>query len=58
MGDVHRRDAERLLDPPELELHGLAKLEVERPQRLVHEQDAGRMGDGPGQRHALLLSPG
>ena len=46
------------MQPPDLELHMLAQLPVERPEGLV-EQKHGRLDDhGAGKRHALLLAAG
>ena len=56
--DVHGGDRQLLLDLPQLELHGLAHLEVERSQRLVHQQHLRRECDGAGQRDPLLLTAG
>ena len=38
MGHVDERDPDRLLDPLQLDLQGLAHLQVERSQRLVEQQ--------------------
>ena len=43
---------------PDLELHVLAQLLVERAERLVHQQDVGLDHHGAGERHALLLAAG
>ncbi len=41
----------------QLDLHVLAQLLVERPQRLVHQYQLGFEHQGPRQGHALLLPP-
>ena len=43
VGHVDERDADLALDALELDLHLLAQLEVERAERLVEEQDGGRL---------------
>ncbi len=58
MGDEERRDAEFLLEPPDLLAQGQAHLGVEGGQRLVEQQHARAQGEGPGQRDALLLAAG
>jgi hypothetical protein len=58
MGDVDRGDADRAVDVLELGPHFLAQLRIEVRQRLVEQQDLGRIGDGAGERHALLLPAG
>ena len=40
----------------DLVLHGLAQLLVQRPQRLVHQDQLGLEHQRPGQRHPLLLA--
>ena len=55
---VNRGPAMRLVQAAQFELHRLAQLAVERPQRLVHQQHVGLDDEGPGERHALLLSTG
>ena len=47
---------ERPLELAELRAHGLAERAVERPERLVHQEDAGAEDERPGQRHPLLLA--
>ncbi len=54
--DVDERDADRLLDVLELDLHLLAQLEVERAERLVQQQHAGPVDERAGERDALALS--
>ena len=58
VGDVHRRDAQRLLDAANLGAHGYAQLGVQVGQRLVKEQHARLHHQGAGQGHALLLAAG
>ena len=58
VGDVDEGDADLGLDPLQLELHLLAQLEVERAERLVEEQHARMVDQGPRQRDALLLAAG
>src|SRR4029079_4680147 len=56
VGHVDERDPDLLLDPLELDLHLLAELQVEGPERLVEEQD-GRPGDqGAGEGDALCVA--
>ena len=54
--DVDEGDADLALDPLELDLHLLAELEVERPQRLVQQQHLGAVDDRPGERDPLALA--
>jgi hypothetical protein len=58
VGDVDEGDADLALNPLELELHHLAKLEVERTERFVQQQRAGIVHQRAGQRHTLLLPAG
>ena len=58
VGDVDRGHAELLVQVPQLDLHVVAQLLVERRQRLVHQQDPRLEDDGPGERHPLLLAAG
>src|SRR5207247_4419181 len=53
---VDECDAELLVDAPELHLHALAELQVERAERLVQEQDARRVDDRARQGDALALA--
>ena len=55
---VDERDAELVLNPLEEELHLLAKLEIERTERLVQQQHSRPAHECPGQRDALLLASG
>ena len=55
MRDVDERDADRLLDVLELDLHLLAELQVERAQRLVEQQHAGSVDERARQGDALPL---
>ena len=54
--DEHEGDADRLLQPAQLDLHLLAQLLVERRQRLVEQQHLRPHHQRPGQRHALALA--
>ena len=56
VGDEHERDADRVLDRLELDLHLLAELEVERAERLVEQQHARLVDQRPGERHPLTLA--
>ena len=47
-----------VLQPHQLELHGLAQLGVERRQRLVQQQHPRPLDQGAGQSHALALAAG
>ena len=61
MRDVDERGADLAhfpLDADELDLLLLAKLEVERTQRLVEQQDARAVDERPGERDPLALSAG
>ena len=58
VGHVDERDADLLLDRLELDLHLLAELEVERPERLVEQQHARAVDERPGERDALALAAG
>ena len=58
VGDEDERDPDLPLDPLELDLHGLAQLEVEGGQRLVQQQRAGQVDQRPGQGDTLLLAAG
>ena len=55
MRDVDRRDAELLLDAPDLGAQRHAQLGVEVRERLVEEEDARLDGHGARQGNALLL---
>ena len=44
------------LDPLELDLELASELEVERPERLVEQQDRRLADERPGERDALLLA--
>ena len=54
--DVHERDADLVVDRVELEKHVLAKLQVERGERLVKKQHLGPVNEGARNRDALLLT--
>ncbi len=56
VGHVHERDPDLGLDALELDLELAAKLEVERTERLVEEQDVGPVHERPGEGDALLLA--
>ena len=56
MRDEDERDAELPLDLDELALHLLAKLQVERRERLVEEQHFRLVDDGARDGDALLLA--
>ena len=58
MGHIDKGDVCLLLDALELNLHGLAQLEVKGAQGLVEQQHVGLVGQGPGNGNALLLSAG
>ena len=49
---------DRPLDVLELELHLLAQLQIERPERLVEQQHARPVDQGACERHALALAAG
>ena len=54
MGDEQHRLALRLPDLQQQLLHEPAGLVVERPERLVEQEDGGVVGQRPRDRHALL----
>ena len=54
--DVHERDADLIVDRVELKEHVLAKLQVERSERLVKEQHLRTVDEGARDRDALLLA--
>ena len=56
--DVDDRHAKPLMDVPDLQLHVLAQLLVERAQGLIHEHQRRLEDEGARQRDALLLTPG
>ena len=56
VGHVHERDPDLALELLELELHVVAERAVQGAQRLVQEQHAGMVDQGPGERDALLLA--
>ncbi len=58
MGHEDEGDPGIPLDALELELHGLAQLEVQRGERLVQQQSGRPVDQGPGERNPLLLSAG
>ena len=54
--DVNRRDAEFVVQPPDLKAHFFAQIGVEIGERFVEQQHSRLDDDGAGQGHALLLS--
>ena len=56
--DDGRRRAQFAVDPRNRLQHQNARVHVERPGRLVAQQHGRVLGDGPGDRHALLLAAG
>ncbi len=56
VGDVDEGDPDLRLDRLQLDLHLLAKLQVQRAQRLVQQQHAGTVHQGARQRHPLPLA--
>src|SRR6185503_11775287 len=58
VGHVDERDPHLALERLELELHLLAELEVERPERLVEQEDGRAVHERAGQGDALLLPTG
>ena len=56
MGYEDEGDAEFLPDLLEFVAHGLAQFQIQCGQRLVQQQHLGFRGQGPGQRHPLLLA--
>src|SRR6516162_2387615 len=50
---VKERDPDRVLNPLELDLHLLAQLQVQGPERLVEQQYARAVHDRPGQGDSL-----
>jgi hypothetical protein len=67
IGDHHRlglvvrhvegRDAELLVEPPDLEAHLLPEVRVQVGERLVEQEDLGLDDQGARHRHPLLLPP-
>ena len=58
MGDEDHGGAGLAADAHEFVLHPLAGHLVEGAERFVHQQQAGALGQGPGDRHALLHAAG
>ena len=58
VGDEDEGDAELALQGFQFELHLLAQLEVERPERFVQQQDARLVDQCPGDGDALALAAG
>jgi hypothetical protein len=56
VGDEDHRHAELAMQAPDLELHLLAQLLVERRERLVHQHDARLEHERARERDALLLA--
>jgi hypothetical protein len=56
VGDEDERDPELLLQRLQLDLHPLAELQVERPERLVEEQHFRAVDERASERHALPLA--
>ncbi len=54
VGDDDRRDAEPLLKTAQFRLHAVAQTLVERPERLVEQQQLRFDDQRPGQRYPLL----
>ena len=58
VGHEDEGDADLALDALQLELHGLAELEVQRAERLVEQQGARIVHESPRERDPLLLTTG
>ena len=58
MGHVQPGDAHLLEQAAEVEGEAVVQLAVERAERLVQQEQAGRRGERPGQRHPLRLAAG
>ena len=58
VGGHQRGDALGLHHPAQQRHHRQARLGVQLPGRLVGDQQPGRAGQGPGDRHPLLLAAG
>ena len=56
MGHVQDGEAERPLDPFDLELHLIAQLPVEGAEWLIHQEHRRPEHEGPGQGDSLLLA--
>ena len=56
--DIDRRDPELTLNPDQFKLHGLAQLQIECSERLIHQQDFGWKGERARERDALALAAG
>ena len=52
---IDERAAKAPVECAKFELHLLAKLEIERPERFVEQEDVRAVHDGACQRNALLL---
>ncbi len=55
VGHVDKGNIDLVLNSPQFDLHGLPKLSVQGPQRLVQKQYLGAQHQGPRQGDALLL---
>ena len=58
VGDVEDGDAEPAVEALDFQLHLVAQLPVERAERLVHQDDRGRIHHTARQRDPLLLAAG
>ena len=58
VGDEHDRLLEFLLKPEEFVLQAVAGDGVDRPERLVHQQDVGVRTQGPRHANTLGLAAG
>ena len=58
MGDVDEGRAEFVLELFQLDLHVLAQLQIEGPQRLVQQEHVGIEDEAAGYGHALFLAAG
>ena len=58
MGHVDEGDAEVFLKRLELQLHLLAQLQIQRPQRLIQKEQFRVVGEGSGDGNTLLLPAG
>ena len=56
MGHINKGDAQLLLQPLQLQLHLLAQLQIQRPQRLVQQQHLRSVHQRSGNGHALALA--
>ncbi len=56
MRDEHESRADLAMDARQLDLHLLAELEVEGPERLVEEEHGRSLGERARERHTLRLA--